>query len=125
MNTATKLKSIRYERRKKHIRKKITGSPERYRLTVTRSLSNISAQIIDDVAMHTLVSASSQEKQIKDALASGKKTKTEISVLVGTLLAERAVAKNIQKVAFDRNGYLYHGRVKALADSARTAGLEF
>ncbi len=125
MNSASKLKNIRYERRKKHIRKKITGSPERYRLTITRSLTNISAQIIDDVAMHTLVSASSAEKQIKDTVSADKKTKTEISVLVGTLLAERAVAKNIQKVAFDRNGYLYHGRVKALADSARSAGLEF
>lgn len=125
MNSASKLKNIRYERRKKHIRKKITGSPERYRLTITRSLTNISAQIIDDVAMHTLVSASSAEKQIKDTVSVDKKTKTEISVLVGTLLAERAVAKNIQKVAFDRNGYLYHGRVKALADSARSAGLEF
>jgi large subunit ribosomal protein L18 len=90
---------------------------------VFRSLNHIYAQIIDDVAATTIVSASTMDKDVR-AKAAGL-TKTDESRLVGTLLAQRAKAANVTKVAFDRNGFLYHGRVKALADSAREAGLDF
>ncbi len=119
-----KLKKIRRDRRKKHIRKTIRGSKERPRLTVYRSLKQIYAQIVDDTVGKTLVAASSVDKELKSQIKPEMK-KTEKSVLVGKLLAERALAAGIKKVAFDRNGYLYHGRIKALADAAREGGLEF
>jgi large subunit ribosomal protein L18 len=118
-----KLKNVRYARRNRRVRKDITGTPARLRLTVFRSLNHIYAQIIDDVAASTIVSASTMDADVR-AKAAGL-TKTEESRLVGTLLAERAKAAKVSKVAFDRNGFLYHGRVKALADSAREAGLDF
>jgi large subunit ribosomal protein L18 len=118
-----KLKNVRYARRNRRVRKDITGTPARLRLTVFRSLNHIYAQIIDDVAATTVVSASTMDADVR-AKAAGL-TKTEESRLVGTLLAERAKAAKVSKVAFDRNGFLYHGRVKALADSAREAGLDF
>ncbi len=118
-----KLKNVRYARRNRRVRKDITGTPARLRLTVFRSLNHIYAQIIDDVAATTVVSASTIDADVR-AKAAGL-TKTEESRLVGTLLAERAKAAKVSKVAFDRNGFLYHGRVKALADSAREAGLDF
>jgi large subunit ribosomal protein L18 len=90
-------------------------------MTVFRSNKQISVQIIDDVAQKTLLSASSLIKEI----AEKKVTKTEQAQLVGTVIAEKAKAAGIEKVAFDRNGYLYHGRVKALADAARNGGLNF
>jgi len=92
-------------------------------LGVFRSLNNIYAQVIDDSQGHTLASASTQDPEIKSA-ANGKK-KTEKSELVGSLVAKRALSKGINQVAFDRGGYKYHGRVKALADAARKAGLKF
>ncbi len=118
-----KLKNVRYARRNRRVRKDISGTPARLRLTVFRSLNHIYAQIIDDVAASTIVSASTIDADVR-AKAAGL-TKTEESRLVGTLLAERAKAAKVSKVAFDRNGFLYHGRVKALADSARDAGLDF
>lgn len=118
-----KLKNVRHARRDRRVRKDISGTPGRPRLTVFRSLNHIYAQIIDDVAATTLVSASTIDKDVREKAAG--LTKTEESRLVGTLLAERAKAANVTKVAFDRNGFLYHGRVKALAESAREAGLDF
>lgn len=108
------------EKRQIRVRAKISGMPERPRLSVYRSLNHIYAQIIDDVAGETLVSASTVEKDFKDYggnVAAAKK--------VGEILAKRATEKNITKVVFDRGGNLYHGRVKALADGAREGGLEF
>jgi large subunit ribosomal protein L18 len=109
-------------RRRAAIRKRLSGTAERPRLAVFRSNKGIYAQIIDDVKGVTLVSMSSISKEIE--LAAGLK-KTEQSLMVGQKLGEKAIAVGITKVAFDRSGYKYHGRVKALADGARKAGLEF
>jgi large subunit ribosomal protein L18 len=106
------------------IRKKIYGTSERPRFTVYRSLNDIYGQIIDDTVGKTLVSISSNSKDVKGEMAAAK-SKVERSQIVGKLLAKKALEKNINAVVFDRNGYLYHGRVKALADSAREAGLKF
>jgi large subunit ribosomal protein L18 len=113
-------KLTRRERIKKGIRKNLSGSTERPRLSVFRSNKGIYAQIIDDVTGKTLVSASSLSKEFN---ATG--TKSEQSAAVGKLVAEKAVAAGIKDVVFDRNGYLYHGRVKSLADGAREGGLNF
>lgn len=112
------------ERRNKikvRIRSKILGTAERPRMTVYRSNKQISVQLINDKEGKTLVSASSLEKEI----ASQKVTKTEQAALVGKAIAEKARTAGIEAVVFDRNGYLYHGRVKQLADAAREAGLKF
>ena len=109
--------------RHERVRKDIFGTPEKPRLCVYRSLSNISAQVIDDVAGKTLVSASSLEKEIKAELAYGGNK--EAAKAVGELVAKRALEKGIETVCFDRGGFLYHGRVKELADGARAAGLKF
>lgn len=111
------------QRRHRRIRMKISGTNEVPRLNIFRSLDHIYAQVIDDVAGRTLVSASTVDKQIQAELEG--KTKKEQSVLVGKLVAERAQAAGIKQVVFDRGGYLYHGRVKALADGAREGGLKF
>lgn len=113
------LRKIRHLR----IRKKIMGTPERPRLAVYKSLRYIYAQIIDDTKGHTLVAASSLEKELRSQLKSTKNI--EAAKLVGEVIAKRALEKGIKKVVFDRGGFLYHGKVKALADSARAAGLEF
>ena len=118
MGLREKIKAQR-ERRKRSIRIKIEGSAERPRLTVYKSLKYVSAQIIDDSKGVTLVSASSQEKELK----SGKNT--DIAKEIGKVLATRAKEKNISEVVFDRNGYIYHGKIKSLADGAREAGLKF
>ena len=107
-------------KRHKRVRSKISGTPERPRLNVFRSETNIYAQIIDDVAGKTLVSASSLEKNFN---CDG--TKTDAAKMVGQLVAERAKAAGITTVVFDRGGYVYHGRVQALAEGAREGGLEF
>ena len=107
-------------KRHKRVRAKISGTPERPRLNVFRSETNIYAQIIDDVNGVTLVSASSLEK---DFHVEG--TKTDVAKQVGQNVAERAKAKGIENVVFDRGGYVYHGRVKALAEGAREGGLQF
>ncbi|WP_296902896.1 50S ribosomal protein L18 [uncultured Megasphaera sp.] len=112
-------------RLKRHwrLRKNINGTAERPRLNVFRSLNNIYAQVIDDVNGVTLVSASSLDKEIKDQNVSGGNA--EGAKLVGALVAKRAIEKGITTVVFDRGGYIYHGRVAALAEAAREAGLKF
>jgi large subunit ribosomal protein L18 len=110
-------------RRHARVRAKVSGTPARPRLNVFRSLSNIYAQLIDDQAGATLVSASSIDTELKAAL-DGKK-KAEQAKLVGQAIAARAKAKGITQAVFDRGGYQYHGRVKALAEGAREGGLEF
>ncbi len=109
-------------RRKQRIRRKISGIAERPRLSVFKSDKHISCQVIDDTKQHTLVSASSLEKQFK-----GQKEMAKIAgaVKVGGAIAEKALAKGIKTVVFDRNGFAYHGRIKAFADAARQKGLIF
>lgn len=105
------------------MRKKVTGTAERPRLNVFRSLNNIYAQIIDDTKGVTLVSASTLDKELKDE--NGRGGNKESAKTVGTLVAKKAIEAGIKQVVFDRGGYIYHGRVKELADAAREAGLEF
>ena len=114
-------KEERRLRIKRRIRKIVSGTAERPRLSVFRSNAQISVQLIDDEAGKTLLSVSSLSKVI----AEKKGTKTEQAALVGAAVAEKAKAAGIEVVVFDRNGYLYHGRVKALADAARNGGLNF
>jgi len=109
-------------RRKRRIRKKISGTTEMPRLTVFRSLKHISAQLIDDSTGKTLCSASTYEKGFE---AKGKGGNRTAAKLVGGAIAERAKSKGVEKVVFDRNGCIYHGRVKELADAARQKGLKF
>jgi large subunit ribosomal protein L18 len=104
----------------KRIRRRVAGTQERPRLAVFRSLNHIYAQVIDDQQGHTIVAAASTEKDMR-----GKGGNVEGAKLIGKAVAERAKTKGITRVVFDRGGYLYHGRVKALADAARQAGLEF
>ena len=106
--------------RQARVRKKISGTTERPRLSVFRSLRHIYAQVIDDTTGRTIVSASSQE-----ALDGASGAKTEVSAVVGKVLAERALAAGVSQVVFDRGGCKYHGRVKALADGSRENGLRF
>lgn len=110
-------------RRKVSIRKHLTGSSDRPRLSVFRSSQHIYAQIIDDVSGRTLVAASTRSPELKEL--AGHKGNLAAASAVGALLAEKARQAEIQSVVFDRNGYLYHGRVKALADAARSGGLQF
>ncbi len=111
-------------RSKIRIRKKISGTKERPRMTIYRSLTNIYVQLIDDIDGKTLVSASSLSKELADDIktATGKTGKSK---LVGMLVAKKALENNINEVVFDRNGYRFHGRVKAAADGAREGGLKF
>ena len=111
-------------RRKMRIRKRLLGTPERPRLAVFRSARHIYAQVIDDTKGVTISAASSLSPEIKDRQAECK-GKVEVAKIVGELVAKRAMEKGVKKVAFDRGGYKYHGRVKALADGARESGLEF
>jgi len=118
------MKNKKQERRdsiKKRIRGIVIGSAERPRLTVFRSNKQIYVQLIDDASGHTVIAAGSSEK----AFADKKVTKVEQAKLVGQLIAEKAMAAGITEVVFDRNGYLYHGRVKSLAEAAREGGLKF
>jgi large subunit ribosomal protein L18 len=110
-------------KRKKRIRKHIYGLEDRPRLSIFRSASHIYAQIVDDTKGTTLVSASTLDKEYKQHPVTGKKQ--EIAKAVGVLVGKRALDKGIKKVVLDRNGFLYHGRIKALSDGAREAGLEF
>lgn len=113
------------KRQKRHmrVRQKVYGTPQKPRFNVYRSLDNIYVQIIDDTVGHTLVSASSLEKEVKDkAKNTGNK---EAAKLVGELAAKKAIEKGIKEVVFDRGGYIYHGRIKEVADGAREAGLKF
>ena len=111
------------QKRHRRIRVKLSGTAEAPRLAVYRSTKHIYAQIIDDVKGVTLASASSNDKELKEKLAHGGNIAA--AELVGETLASRALAKNIKDVVFDRGGFLYHGRVAALADAARNAGLNF
>lgn len=123
MSKETIKKQLGRERRKTRIRARISGTAERPRLNVFRSLSNIYAQVIDDVKGHTLVSASTVDKEV--AVAVDGKSKREAAKIVGQMVAQRALAAGITQVVFDRGGYRYHGRIAALADGAREGGLEF
>ena len=116
--------NLRQARTRRHRRIRITlhGSSERPRLNVFRSLQHIYAQVIDDTSGMTLVAASTNEPSVREGLSG---TKTERARAVGHTIAERAREKGVTAVVFDRGGYLYHGRVKALADAAREAGLQF
>ena len=105
------------------VRTRVEGTPERPRLCVHRSLGHIYVQVVDDRTGKTLVSASSLDKEVKKQLKGGGNVAA--AKVIGKAVAERALAAKIQKVVFDRGGYKYHGRVKALADAAREAGLEF
>ncbi len=120
-----KRKDRRLATAKRHlrVRKIISGTPDMPRLSVARTLQHVYAQIIDDQAGFTLVSASSTEAAIRER--AGDATKTDVARLVGKLVGERALAKGIKRVVFDRGGKLYHGRVAALAEGARESGLEF
>ena len=107
-------------------RQRIDGTAERPRLAVTRSLTHISAQVIDDLAGQTLASASSTEPSIKAKFQAGAKGGNKGgAVVIGTIVAERALKEGVKKVVFDRGGLLYHGRVRSVAEAAREAGLEF
>lgn len=117
--TAREKRLIRHRR----IRRKLMGTPERPRLCVYKSLHHMHAQIIDDTVGHTLVSASTTEPSLRSRLKGTGNI--EAAKAVGQLIAQRALEKGIQQVVFDRGGFLYHGRVAALADSAREAGLRF
>ncbi len=111
------------EKKHKKIRNRFSGTPERPRLSVYRSNTHMYAQIIDDPKGHTLAAASTNEKDVKAALKNTDDT--EAAAYVGKLIGERAVKKGIKTVVFDRGGFVYHGKVQALADAAREAGLEF
>ncbi len=115
----------RLARKRRHVRvrARVSGTATRPRLCVFRSLNHIYAQVVDDSAGHTLVSASSLDAEIMDKITG--KRKTESAELVGSLVAQRILNKGIKQIAFDRGGYKYHGRVKALAEAARKAGLDF
>jgi large subunit ribosomal protein L18 len=118
--TTSKKQVVRFKR-KRRIRSNIEGTQERPRMSVFRSNRNLYVQLIDDVKGQTLVAASSNEEELNDKVGAsidGAKT-------IGSLVAKRALAKNISQIVFDRSGYLYHGKIKALADAAREAGLKF
>ncbi|NNG01029.1 MAG: 50S ribosomal protein L18 [Desulfobacteraceae bacterium] len=110
-------------KRKIRIRKKMFGTAEKPRLSVFRSSSHIYVQIVDDTTGHTLITASTAEKEVREK--SDFKSKIEKANYIGKIAGERAIDKGIKKVIFDRNGFLYHGRVKAISDGAREAGLDF
>ena len=112
------------EKRKRRVRRKVVGTLERPRLSVFRSAKNIYAQIIDDTNFNTLVQVSTITKDVRDQVK-GKSGNKEAASMIGRLIAQRAQEKGIKKVVFDRNGFLYHGRVKSLAEAAREGGLEF
>lgn len=121
MSSVDEKKLARFKR-KQRIRKKISGDSERPRLCVFRSAKHIYAQIIDDTSGHTLAAVSTLDREAIDKGTDGKVAK---AVIIGKLLGEKALNIGIKKVVFDRNGFLYHGRVKAVSDGAREAGLDF
>ena len=118
-----KEKELARKRRKLRVSSKVRGTPERPRLCIFKSSRHIYAQVIDDTEGRTLVDASTLTSGVQPR--EGEKGKLEIAKRVGALLAEKAMAKDVKKVVFDRNGFLYHGRVKALAEAAREKGLDF
>lgn len=124
MDTAKK-RIVNRQKRAVRVRKKISGTAQRPRLSVRRTLNHIYAQIVDDTTGTTLVQVGSRGKDF-DAMIAGKSvTKTEVSKMVGEILAVKAIEKGISSIVFDRKGYLFHGRIKALAEAAREKGLSF
>jgi len=117
------IKQARRMRRKLRVRKRVFGTPDKPRLTVSRSHRNISAQIIDDLSGRTICSASTHSKELSEATSYGGNSKA--AAAVGKALGEKAAEVGVKRVCFDRNGYSFHGRVQALADAAREAGLKF
>ena len=113
------------DRRHRRVRKAVIGQAARPRLAVFRSLHHITVQVIDDSAGHTLAAASTHDADIRKELGTSANSSAAAAAVVGRVIAERAKEKGVSRVVFDRGGYLYHGRVKALADAARNAGLEF
>jgi len=118
-----KQKILARRRRHARVRERVSGTPDRPRLCIFRSLKHIHAQVIDDTHGHTLVSASTLDSEVRSQL--NDKDKTAQAAVVGDVLAKRAAEAGITQVVFDRGGYKYHGRVKSLADAARKAGLDF
>ncbi|MBM4161301.1 MAG: 50S ribosomal protein L18 [Ignavibacteria bacterium] len=114
----------RWPKRKARTRKKVFGTPERPRFTVYRSAKHIYAQIIDDTSGKTLVSASTVSKELREELKKAT-SKMDVCKLIGVFAARRALERNIKQVVYDRSGYLYHGRIKAVAEGAREGGLKF
>jgi large subunit ribosomal protein L18 len=125
MKCSSGVRRVGRQRRHKSIRRKVAGDAGRPRLSVFRSLKHTYAQLIDDNVGVTLVSASTLSEEVRRELGNGDHTKTDASKAVGRVLARLALEKGIKHVRFDRGGYLYHGRVQALADAAREGGLEF
>ena len=123
INNLTK-KEIRNQRRTNRSKRNNVAHPTKLRLVVSKSLKNINAQIVDDHSMKTLVSSSSLDKDLQSKIKKAK-NKTEISAIIGSTIASKAIKNKINDVVFDRNGNSYHGRVKAVADAAREAGLKF
>jgi large subunit ribosomal protein L18 len=121
MTDMAKYKQVSRTRRHRRVRKRVTGTADRPRLAVFRSNKHISAQVIDDVSGRTLASASTVQGDLRSGATSNK----DAAAKVGGLVAERAKAAGVSRVVFDRGGFLYHGRVAALADAAREGGLEF
>jgi large subunit ribosomal protein L18 len=113
------------DRRHRRVRKSVRGAAARPRLAVFRSLNHITVQVIDDGAGHTLAAASTHDADVRKELGGTRNAGTAAAAVVGRVIAERARSLGVHTVVFDRGGYLYHGRVKALADAAREAGLEF
>ena len=120
----TSKRVVRRQRIQRHVRKRIQGTTEKPRLSVYRSLKAIYVQLIDDVENKTLLTVASNSKEMTAEVKSAK-SKIEIAKAVGKKIGEEAKNKNIDSIVFDRNGYLYHGRVKAVAEGAREAGLKF
>jgi len=120
---ANKSRSLARERRHVRVRKHVSGTPSRPRLNVFKSLTGIYAQIVDDVQGNTLISASTIDKELREKMKGLKKT--EQAKVIGKAVAERAISKGISSVVFDRGGFRYVGRIKALADGAREGGLQF
>lgn len=119
------MRKARRQMRHKRVRRKIAGNAQRPRLAVFRSLNHIYAQVIDDSAGHTLAAASSLDAEVRESVNGGGMSKSGVAALVGALIARRAAEKGVSGVVFDRGGFKYHGRTKALADAAREGGLVF
>lgn len=124
MNTAKK-RTVERQRRANRVKKKITGTTERPRMCVRRTLNHIYAQIVDDQTGKTIVQVGSKGKDFDAQVGDKTVTKTEKSKIVGAMIAEKAKEKGISAIVFDRKGYLFHGRIKALAEAAREKGLSF
>jgi large subunit ribosomal protein L18 len=125
MTQTTNRKERLRQRRHNRVRRKVSGTAERPRLAVHRTLRHISVQVVDDVNGRTLAAASTVDPQLRDGLGSGGGGNVSAAVAVGKLVASRAKAAGVSRVVFDRGGFAYHGRVAALADAAREEGLEF